>query len=66
MKIIVEHNGKTYESAENSDITAEQAKIAVYERFDDFTKFEMELKTGGYLLLGRDAVQSCAFTILDT
>lgn len=66
MKIIVEHNGKTYESAENNDMTAEQVKIAMYESFEDFTKLEMELKTGGYLILGRDAVRSCAITILDT
>ena len=66
MKIIVEYNGNTYESAEKNEITAEQARTALYENFEDFTKLEVELKTGGYLILGRNAVCSCAITILDT
>jgi hypothetical protein len=66
MKIIVEYNGKSYESAENNDMTAEEVKTVMYERFDDFTKLEMELKMGGYLILGPDAVRSCVITIFNT
>jgi hypothetical protein len=66
MKLIVEYGGKTYESIEDNSTSAEQVKTAMYNMFEESTKLQLELKDGGYLLLGRDAVRSCAVIILDT
>lgn len=65
MKIIIDYNGKTYESRQSTTTTVEQMKQAIYSGFDDFMELEVELKDGGYLILGREAVRSCAIIILD-
>jgi hypothetical protein len=63
MHIEIDYKGKTYVSKEMEEVTMQEAVDAVWENFSELSKFRMELVEGGLLLLGRDAIQSCAFRI---
>lgn len=64
MKMIIEYAGKSYESAESDEETKEQVMKAMYADMENLTKIQMELKGGGFLILGSDAIQSCAIIIV--
>ena len=66
MKIIIEYQGNTYESKEDKNHTAEQIKDMMYKDFGDMNKLNFELKHGGFIILGSDALRSCVIKILDT
>ena len=66
MKIVVEYQGNTYDGAENKDYTAEEAKDLMYKDFEDIGKFAMELKEGGFIIVGEDVIKSCVFKFIDT
>lgn len=61
MKVIIEYNGKTYESVETDESTAKELHEEIYRRMDESEKFRMELKDGGYLVVGKEVVQSAVF-----
>lgn len=61
MKIIVEYNGKVYESIDVGDINPEQ----FFRNLHSDTTFRMKLKDGGTLVLGTIATNSAAFTFKD-
>ena len=66
MKIIIEYQGNTYESKEDKNHTAEQIKDLMYKDFENMNKLSLELKHGGFIILGSDALRSCVIKILDT
>lgn len=66
MKMIIDYAGNRYETPETDEATAEQTKTALYEQLERLNKLELQLKDGGFLLLGSDAVKLCAIQILDT
>ena len=66
MKIIIEYQGKTYESPISNEYTAKQLKDSMYKELDSIEKFSMELKGGGFVMLCKDALRSCVIKILDT
>ena len=62
-KVIIEYKLKKYESAESSDPVS-KIHSGIFDNLDNMFKFTMELKGGGWLILGRDAVQSCVFKVI--
>ena len=66
MKIIIEYQGNTYKSKEDKNHTAEQVKDLMYKDFENMNKLHLELKHGGFIILGSDALRSCVINILDT
>ena len=65
MQLIVDYNGIRYIS-KVENVSATEAKDALYKDWGSVNKFVMELDNGGYLILGSDAVQTCAIQIVDT
>ena len=66
MKIIIEYQGNTYESAEDKSHTAEQVKDMMYKDFERLNKIQLELEGGGFIILGENVLKSCVIKILDT
>ena len=66
MKIIIEYNGNTYEGLDTNKRTAKEGKDVMYANFEKLTKLSLELKDGGFIILGSDALRSCVIKILDT
>lgn len=64
MKVVVEYQGKRYESKCNADITPAEAVEVLYKNFSNTTKFTMELADGGNLILGERALQSAVILFL--
>lgn len=57
MKIIIEYQGNTYESPDNKSHTAEQAKDMMYKDFHSLDKLHMELKGGGFIIIGENVLK---------
>ena len=65
MKAIIEYQGKVYEGEEVASQESHGAIAdALFEKFDSTTKFRLNLAGGGVLILGKNAIQSAAITIL--
>ena len=64
MKIIVEYQGKQYESKSDDEHNAEEISEMFYENFADMNKFKMELVGGGSIVLGKIALQSAVVLFL--
>ena len=58
MKIILEYNDKTYESAETDDEKAGEIFETFYDNFSNIDRFKMILKDGSLLIIGKAAIQS--------
>ncbi len=65
MRMIIDYAGNRYETPATDEVTAEQAKDALYSQLEKLNKLELQLEGGGFLLLGPKAVESCAIQILD-
>lgn len=55
IQIILE--GNTYTSPDTDETTADEFSEQIFERMADLDRFKLELDTGGYLVIGKDAVQ---------
>lgn len=66
MKIVVHYEGREYETKETAEATVDEAMAAIYDNLDRLKKLKLELKGGGFLLLGGDAVKRCAIMVLDS
>lgn len=64
MKVIVEYQGKRYESKENTEHSPDEVAEMFYENFDSMRKFQMKLADGGSLILGERALQSAVVMFL--
>ncbi len=64
MKLVIEYQGKQYESVENTNHTCEEIADAIYENFSEMTKFQLEMPNGGILILGERALKSAVFIFL--
>ena len=65
MKVIIEYNGKTYESVEIAGMTAKEMHDKISDFMESCTKFRMELKDGSYLAVGKEVMQSAVFIFKD-
>lgn len=61
MHVEVDYNGITYISKETSEISAEELASKVYDSVAELDRFEMNLKDGGKMVIGPNAVKSCVF-----
>lgn len=66
MKFIIDYAGKTYVSVDIDEATATEVAETFYNDLERANKLKIDLKDGGYLLLGSNAIKSCAIIILDT
>ena len=66
MKMIVHYDGNTYETPSTDEVAAVEAVEALYSDLDRLNKLKLELKGGGFLLLGEDAVKRCAIMVMDS
>ena len=65
MKIEIFHDGIKYESPHTKgDTTVQELTDFFYNNMVELDAYKMELKGGGMLILGRDAMQSAAITVL--
>lgn len=64
MKIIVEYQGKQYESKRDDENNAEEISEMFYENLADMNEFKMELVGGGSIVLGKIALQSAVVLFL--
>lgn len=53
MKLIIDCNGKRYESVGSKEVTVQEAVEALRESISDVRVFSMDLKDGGMLYLAR-------------
>ncbi len=66
MKMIIHYDGNTYETPPTDEATAVDAAEALYSDLERLNKLKLELKGGGFLLLGGDAVKRCAIMVMDS
>jgi hypothetical protein len=64
-QIEIHYEMEVYKSKVTKNITALEAKDAMFEVLDQMNKIEIELEKGGYLLLGKDAVQKATILCLE-
>ena len=64
MKVVIEYQGKTYESEETSEKSAEEIAEMFYENFSDMTKLKFKQKDGSVFLIGERALQSAVIMFL--
>ena len=57
MRIIVEYDGKVYESSETLEVTQDQCVAALYKEFSHTDKIKMQLAGGDWIIFGKDVVQ---------
>lgn len=58
MQLTIYLNGLTFKSKVSNEMTAEEAKDVFYSQFENMNKVEMELDSGGFLVIGEQALQS--------
>jgi hypothetical protein len=63
MKVIIDYNGKTYESVE-SDQTIDALYSQLYGNLEDFVKFSMDLPGGGKLILPKETLLRCVIQLI--
>lgn len=65
MQVIIKYEGDTYESMEDDSTTAEEAHNRLFENIEEGVKVKIKLKTGEYLVVGKEVVQRAVFIIKD-
>jgi hypothetical protein len=66
MKMIIHYDGNTYETPSTDEATVADCAEALYSDLQRMNKLKIELKDGGFLLLGEQAVRRCAIMVLDS
>jgi hypothetical protein len=64
MKMILEYQGKTYETMETDEKTAEGVAEVFYKNFDGMDRLKMNLADGSFLVIGKAALQSAVLRFL--
>lgn len=64
MKVVIEYQGKRYESVETTDPTPEEVSESIFKDLALMQKFKMNLADGGVLILGDRALQSAVILVL--
>ena len=65
MRMIIEYNGKIYESESNAEVSAEAATDQMCEYINDLSYLKIKLKDGGFAILGKEAIKNCVIEIFD-
>lgn len=64
MKVVIDYQGKIYESGETNDYSADDFAEMFYENFSEMTKFKLGLASGGSVILGERALQSAVIMFI--
>ena len=64
MKIVIEYQGKRYEGGESAEKTPKELAETLFTEFSSMEKLKMELTGGGFLVMGKQALQSAVVMIL--
>ena len=64
-QITIIHEGENYKSKLTDELSAKDAKDAIYAKLEEFKKLEMELEDGGFLLIPENALKGCLIHIKD-
>ena len=65
-RIEVHYKGNVYKGNIDIDSTPEQLKDMIYENLSKTEKLALELESGGYLILGYEAVKTAAILVVET
>jgi hypothetical protein len=65
MRVEIDYNGKTYKSKHIESSSAKDSAQEFYDKMVKLDSIRMDLKDGGYLVIGRDAVQLCVLRLYD-
>lgn len=63
MRIEIYIDGNKFETPDTEEATAEEVRDAIYEDLERLEKIKFDLKGGGFLLLGPDAVKKAVLVI---
>jgi hypothetical protein len=63
--MIIKIDGLTYQTKKSNELTAKEIQNKLYENFAGMEKLQCDLDDGGFLLMGRDALQRAQIIFYD-